>query len=123
ADVVALACDVDCGHAACRMAVEYLDEMAAKIDGKIEAKARFKQNLRDYADTLAQPDQQELCVDLVSAAALAGEYAKIDLNEAPGKDKPGHIENLTLYLRCDVSEIVQSKSAGANRCTEAANAQ
>ncbi|NJK31689.1 MAG: hypothetical protein HC927_04310, partial [Deltaproteobacteria bacterium] len=62
---------------------------------------------------------------LVRDASQMGELAKINLGEAPAmgkndKDKAGHIENLTLYIRCDVEEIYQSAQLGT-QCKTSGN--
>ncbi|NJK31043.1 MAG: hypothetical protein HC927_00770 [Deltaproteobacteria bacterium] len=125
-DPLTNACDADCGYAACKEAVNLLEMRANAIVSEFEPKQRAKADLYAYAKMLKLPAQQELCANLVRTAAQIGdEFAEIDLGEAPSmekgdKDKPGHIENLTLYIRCDVEEIYQSGQLGT-QCTESGN--
>ncbi|NJK31969.1 MAG: hypothetical protein HC927_05860 [Deltaproteobacteria bacterium] len=114
------ACNDDCAYAACARAVVYLEEMAGKVEVKIEPHQRAKDGILAFAETLSMPDQQELCAKLVANASANGETAVLDLGEAPAeKDKPGHIENLTLYMRCDIDSITALPDA--RMCTRGGN--
>ncbi len=117
------ACRFDCAHAACKIAVQKIEEMAAGLDTQgLKPLERFKGDLQAYAEILSLPDQQEECARLVRDAA--GDVAEVNLHEAPSeeeddKDKLGHIENLTLYMQCAVETVEQVPEAGA--CTQSAH--
>ncbi len=120
-DTLMAACYRDCGHAACQTALKQIEVLASAIDPLADGwLAQLKADLEAYAEILGLPEQQALCADLISDAE--GEVATINLHEAPsesGKDEPGHIENLTIYIQCSIDLVEQVPEASV--CAQSAH--
>ncbi len=103
------ACSLDCGHAACKLAAQRILETALPL-GDDGPYGRAKSDLLAFHDMLLMPDQQEKCAQAVRDAQ--GALVDVSLGEGTSDDKPGHIENLTLSLQCDVEYTEQIVEAG-----------
>jgi hypothetical protein len=96
-------CNDDCGHAACKLAIEKLRDAALSLSTK-GAKGTVRLDLFYLANLLEMPDPFGKCVEQVTSAG--GKLTSVELGPgSSNKHDPGHIESAMLNLQCALDEI------------------
>jgi hypothetical protein len=96
-------CNDDCGHAACKLAIEKLREAALSLSTK-GAEGVVRLDLFYLANLLEMPDTFGKCVTKVTMAG--GELTPVELG--PGSSEKleiGHIESATINLQCALDDL------------------
>lgn len=116
--VTSAACMNDCAHASCQWAVLEIRELAQTLSCASPAapECLFRNDLLAAADTL-ETTGYEGCVEAIKA--VPGQVILHDLG-SQGGNAIGNIENIRLYLQCDVTAALLVDPV--EECTEAANA-
>jgi hypothetical protein len=112
------ACLNDCAHASCQWAALEMRELAQTLScsNPVAPECLFRKDLEATADAL-ETTGYEGCVNAIKSKP--GEVIIRDLG-SQGGNALGNIENVRLYLQCNVTAAVLE--APTQECTEAANA-
>jgi hypothetical protein len=96
-------CNDDCGHAACKLAIEQLREAALSLSTE-GAEGVVRLDLFYLANVLEMPDTFGKCATKVTNAG--GELTAVELG--PGSSTTlefGHIESATIHLQCALDDL------------------
>lgn len=107
ADII-YTCNLDCGFAACKTAVEQIrasaDALQAPTPVFNKAFDRAKQDLYAYADVLEQPASLRYCATEVER--VAGQLTEINLGSGVSTSGlNGHISDATLFVGCFLDPV------------------
>jgi hypothetical protein len=96
-------CSDDCGHAACKLAIEKLREAALSLSTK-GAAGVVRLDLFYLANRLEMPATFDKCATQVAKAG--GELTPVEIGPGSSdKLELGHIESATLNLQCALDEL------------------
>jgi hypothetical protein len=96
-------CNDDCGHAACKLAIEKLRDAALSLSTK-GAEGIVRLDLFYLANLLEMPPIFDECVTRVTDAA--GELTPVELGPgSSGSAVIGHVESATLNLQCALDDL------------------
>jgi hypothetical protein len=95
---IAIACELECGYAACKLANAKIREAAAIVGTGTEATERLNGDLIAVAEIWEAASKLQQCAATVTAAA--GNWVEIDFGGGPSAALPGHLKYVEMHIRC-----------------------
>lgn len=96
-------CSIDCGDAACRLAVVRVRAAALELPRR-GPRGVVRSDLLHMANRLEDPARLQACAQTVAEAD--GELVAIPLGAGPSRaNRLGHVRSATLHLRCSLDPV------------------